>query len=114
MAQSTYARMDFVPFSPKPSGIITILFTLEDTSGSLSNVLNVFKHHGISLQHIESRPSKNFKWEHEFLVELKTPAASTLEALQSSISKFSKNVQVIGQVPESTKNSITSIEVFWP
>lgn len=104
MAQATYARMDFVPFSPKPSGIISFLFTLEDTSGALSNVLNVFRQHGISLQHIESRPSKNFEWEHEFLVELKTPSAETLEALQKDISLLAKNFQVIGQVPESSKN----------
>ena len=92
--------MDFSSEVGKPSGVLSILFTLEDKAGSLGVGLDVFKKHGISLKHIESRPSRNFEWEHEFLVEFDAPAVDRLAALQADLGRIGKNVQLIGQHPD--------------
>lgn len=70
----------------------------------------MFKDHGISLNHIESRPSRNYEWEHEFLVEFKTPSAGSIEDVKKDLGAIAKTVQVIGEVPEDTKSKGTQKE----
>lgn len=101
MSQSShaqpYARMDFITDrAGRPSDILAFLFTLQDDPGSLKTVLEVFKQQGVSLKHIESRPSKNFEWEHDFLVELAVQPADKLVSIEGDLAKIAKNVQLIG------------------
>ncbi len=106
----SYARMDFLTdYHPKSRGIISFVFALEDKSGSLSNALNVFNKHGISLKHIESRPSRNFEWEHEFLVELSTPPAEVIESIKNGLCSIAKNVQLIGEIPDAEEKGTLQI-----
>lgn len=94
----------FESFEPAGStantGLITLLFTLDDSSGSPQRALTIFKEQGISLKHIESRPSRNFEWEHDFIVELGSLPSDQLEVLKVALSKIAKNVNFIGGLPD--------------
>jgi chorismate mutase/prephenate dehydratase len=48
----------------------SLVFTLEDQPGTLLDVLNIFKSADINMSHIESRPSKDPRWNYNFLVTL--------------------------------------------
>ena len=98
--------MDFSSDPGEPTGSLSFLFTLEDQAGSLSSCLNIFKRHDISLSHIESRPSRNFEWEHEFLVEFDAPPVDTLEKLKSDLLLLAKNIQLIGQHPDISSKGL--------
>lgn len=92
-----YARMDFLQnYRPPATGNITFLFTLEDTSGALKAALEVFHRHGVSLKHIESHPSRNFEWEHDFIAEAKGPDGKVTEAVIAELQQMAKNVHLIG------------------
>ena len=39
-------------------GLSSVIFTVKDEVGSLSQILSTFQKHGVSLSHIESRPNK--------------------------------------------------------
>lgn len=94
--------------TPKPSKSLSLLFSLEDKASSLSSALHVFQKHGISLEHIESRPSKSFQWEHEFLVEFATLPPPTIAVLVQDLGAVAKGVRLIGaEVPEVPSESST-------
>lgn len=44
--------------NPLEGSVTTLHFTLNDTPGALADALGVFRDHGISMTHLESRPSK--------------------------------------------------------
>ncbi|KAF5404657.1 Biopterin-dependent aromatic amino acid hydroxylase [Paragonimus heterotremus] len=46
----------------------SIIFSVEESVGSLSNTLNIFKQSGVNLLHIESRPSKRGSGFYDFFV----------------------------------------------
>ncbi|QDU33842.1 P-protein [Poriferisphaera corsica] len=48
----------------------SIMFTTEHAAGALSDVLNVFRDHGINLTHIDKRPSKRVNWEYYFFIDV--------------------------------------------
>jgi chorismate mutase/prephenate dehydratase len=48
----------------------TVAFSLRDGRGALMRALAVFDEEGISLSHIESRPSREKSWDYVFLAEL--------------------------------------------
>lgn len=47
-----------------------IMFTTEHRSGALSDVLDVFRKHGLNMTHIDKRPSRRENWEYYFFVDL--------------------------------------------
>ena len=47
-----------------------IMFTTEDRSGSLANVLETFKRNAVNLTHLEKRPSREENWDYTFFVDL--------------------------------------------
>jgi chorismate mutase/prephenate dehydratase len=57
---------------PKPSGDdkTAIMFTTEHKSGALSEVLDIFREHGLNMTHIDKRPSKRVNWEYYFFVDV--------------------------------------------
>lgn len=73
----------------------SILFTIEDRPGALEEALAVFKAHEISLQHIESRPSKSSHSEYDFMVEFHLAEADHLEQLTQALEAVSKRMTVI-------------------
>ncbi|XP_054155814.1 protein henna-like [Oppia nitens] len=48
---------------------VNVIFTLKEKVGALVDVLQLFKDNGVNLYRIESRSSKRFKDDYEFLVE---------------------------------------------
>lgn len=56
----------------KPSGDdkTSIMFTTEHKSGALTDVLDVFRTHGLNMTHIDKRPSKRVNWEYIFFVDV--------------------------------------------
>lgn len=58
--------------SPRPTGDdkTTLLFTTEHRAGALTDVLNVFRDHGLNLTRLAERPSQRMNWEYYFFVDL--------------------------------------------
>ena len=83
----------------------SLLFTIDDRTGALESALRVFKVNGISLLHIESRPSKNFEWEYDFMTEFVLQDVSKVEQVKAGLSGIAKNVTVISSHPELSKTS---------
>lgn len=56
----------------KPSGDdkTSILFTTEHKAGALTDVLNVFRDHGLNLTRLAERPSQRMNWEYFFFVDV--------------------------------------------
>ena len=48
----------------------SIMFTTEHKPGALTNVLDVFRDHGLNMTHIDKRPSKRVNWEYYFFVDI--------------------------------------------
>jgi len=48
----------------------SLMFATEHKAGALASVLNVFRDHGLSMTHIDKRPSKRVNWEYIFFVDL--------------------------------------------
>ncbi len=70
-----------------------ILFSVLNKSGSLFNILKIFKKNGINMTRIESRPSKIKKWEYIFIVEFENSKdqkrnVKFLESLEKSCKYF--------------------------
>lgn len=57
--------------SPPASGDdkTALMFTTAHQAGALSQVLDVFRNHGINLTHIDKRPSQRVNWEYYFFVD---------------------------------------------
>lgn len=84
------------PTNPDIDTTCSVLFTLEDKPGALDGALRVFKQLGISLKFIESRPSKNFEWEYEFIVDIDVQKEEILQTIKSQLCKVGKNVGIMG------------------
>jgi len=56
----------------RPSGDdkTSILFTTEHKAGALTDVLNVFRDHGLNLTRLAERPSQRMNWEYYFFVDV--------------------------------------------
>lgn len=48
----------------------SILFTTEHKAGALTDVLNVFRDHGLNLTRLAERPSQRMNWEYYFFVDV--------------------------------------------
>ena len=78
----------------------TIAFSVKDGRGALRNVLAVFDDAGINLTRIESRPSRQKRWDYVFLVDLEghredDPVARALSELGTRCDM----VKVLGSYP---------------
>ncbi len=58
--------------SPRPTGDdkTALVFTTEHRAGALTDVLNVFRDHGLNLTRLAERPSQRMNWEYFFFVDL--------------------------------------------
>ncbi|MEM6458969.1 MAG: prephenate dehydratase [Planctomycetota bacterium] len=48
----------------------SVLFTTEHRAGALTDVLNVFRDHGLNLTRLAERPSQRMNWEYYFFVDV--------------------------------------------
>lgn len=80
----------------------SLCFTVRHEAGSLVQVLEQFRQAGISLQRIESRPSKVVDWEYVFYVDAEGHAdAEPLKACLQNASLFCSLLKVFGSYPET-------------
>ncbi|XP_068133041.1 phenylalanine-4-hydroxylase [Hyperolius riggenbachi] len=60
---------------------ISLIFTLKEEVGALAKVLRIFEERGVSLTHIESRPSRLDKDEYQFFINLDNKSTLTLDEI---------------------------------
>ena len=56
--------------APKEGGKVSLVFSMDNRSGTLASVLNIIASYGISLSKIESRPIADEKWEYRFYIDI--------------------------------------------
>ncbi|MDP3790656.1 MAG: prephenate dehydratase [Candidatus Omnitrophota bacterium] len=78
----------------------SIMFSLKDRVGALHDILMPFKHNGINLTKIESRPSKVNAWKYYFFVDMEGHHADKKVAKALSILKKSTTyLKILGSYP---------------
>ena len=60
-----------------------VLFSMKEQVGALNDALKIFSDNGVNLNHIESRSSKRFPNDYEFIVELDTKTGNMDQALDA-------------------------------
>ena len=92
------------PESCPPTGNdkTSLMFAVQDKSGTLFAALKPFERLGISMSKIESRPSKRKAWEYFFFVDIEGHAqdARVVEALEE-LGKCCTLVKVLGSYPKA-------------
>jgi len=88
-------------FPPSGHDRTSVLVFIHDKPGALFDVLSPFARHGISMNRIESRPSRRGMWDYVFFIDLDghaqdEPVASTLTELREQASLF----RVLGSYPK--------------
>lgn len=79
----------------------SVVFTLEDRPGALLAILEVFRRGDLNMRHIESRPSKDSRWRHNFLVTLEGDL-DRREDLESALREVSSQTpwsRILGTYP---------------
>ena len=91
------------PESCPPTGNdkTSLMFAVQDKSGTLFAALEPFNRLGISMSKIESRPSKRKAWEYFFFVDIEGHAqdALVIEALKA-LGECCTLVKVLGSYPK--------------
>ncbi|XP_077328307.1 phenylalanine-4-hydroxylase isoform X2 [Lithobates pipiens] len=60
---------------------ISLIFSLKEQVGALAKVLRIFEERGVSLTHIESRPSRLNKDEYQFFINLDNKSTTALDEI---------------------------------
>ncbi|XP_072002487.1 phenylalanine-4-hydroxylase isoform X1 [Engystomops pustulosus] len=60
---------------------MSLIFSLKEEVGALAKVLRIFEERGVSLTHIESRPSRLNKDEYQFFINLDNKSSPTLDEI---------------------------------
>ncbi|CAB4064475.1 phhA [Lepeophtheirus salmonis] len=87
----------------------TIIFGLNEETGSLAKILVFFKDHGINLLHIESRPSKKEKGQYEFIVDCAIKNISEFNRISDELRKITKHCNVISR---EFKDKVDAVPYF--
>ncbi len=80
----------------------SIMFSVQDKAGALYNALTPFKEFHISLNRIQSRPSKRKNWEYFFFVDLHGHCDDA--AVKNALTELEKHcnfVKILGSYPDS-------------
>lgn len=92
--------------SPEPTGDdkTSLMIAIQDRVGALYDSLLPFKHHGVNLSMIQSRPSKRKSWDYLFYVDcLGHRHDAKLQAVMAELQQYSKAVKVLGTYPRATE-----------
>lgn len=90
----------------KPTGDdkTSIVFTTEDRSGALVEVLQAFHHAGINLSHIDKRPSGRENWTYTFFVDaLGHRDDDAMKKALVEAEAHCKELHILGSYPRSTR-----------
>ncbi len=88
----------------KPSGDdkTSILFTTEHKAGALTDVLNVFRDHGLNLTRLAERPSQRMNWEYYFFVDVEGHLDEPhVQMALSEAKKHCLQLTVLGSFPSA-------------
>ncbi|MEM9419837.1 MAG: prephenate dehydratase [Planctomycetota bacterium] len=88
----------------KPSGDdkTSILFTTEHKAGALTDVLNVFRDHGLNLTRLAERPSQRMNWEYYFFVDVEGHADEPhVQKALGEAKKHCLQLTVLGSFPRA-------------
>ncbi len=92
--------------SPKPTqdDKTSLMFTTEHRAGALTDVLNVFRDHGLNLSRLAERPSQRVNWEYYFFVDLIGHAdePAVARAIEET-RKHCLQLTVLGSFPRATE-----------
>ena len=90
----------------QPSGTdkTAIVFTTAHKPGALSDVLEVFRRHGVNLTHIDKRPSQRVNWEYYFFIDCEGHRRdeNVAKALEEA-SAHCLHLTVLGSFPKATQ-----------
>ncbi len=89
---------------PQPTGAdkTSLLVSTGNRAGSLHEIIEPFAIHGISMSHIESRPSKQGLWDYVFFIDINghqddEHVAKALESLKKNVNLFN----ILGSYPKA-------------
>lgn len=88
---------------PSGNDKTSLILTLENKTGSLSQVLNLLAEHRVNMTMIHSRPVKNTPWHYRFFIDVEghredAPIQAAINALTNEII----DLRVLGSYPAST------------
>ena len=82
----------------------SIMFTTEDRSGALVDVLEIFKRNSINLTHLEKRPSRDQNWDYTFFLDLIGHREDpTIAQIIGEARAYCKSLTVLGSFPASRR-----------
>ncbi|KAF6777186.1 hypothetical protein AHF37_03535 [Paragonimus kellicotti] len=90
--QALIPRMDVTEKGNDDS--LSLIFSVEESVGSLSNTLNIFKQSSVNLLHIESRPSKRRSGFYDFLVVCQNDSGNLKEVIEELKQSGSEPIQL--------------------
>lgn len=80
----------------------TLLVAGHDGPGALHGLLEPFARHGVNLNRIESRPSRQGKWDYVFFIDVDGHIESeALAAVRSDLEAAARRVKVLGSYPRA-------------
>ncbi|XP_054160504.1 protein henna-like [Oppia nitens] len=86
------------------SNTVHIVFSMKEEVGALADALQIFKDNGVNLYRIESRSSKRFKDDYEFLVEC--CGGNSLNSALDQIKPLAHYLQVISRDQTLTDSTV--------
>lgn len=96
--QTRFVLLSREKIPPSGNDKTSILFSVKNKPGALSDVLKVFAARGINLMLIESRPSRKKRGEYRFFIDAAGHASEMLEAFEE-IFEFTGEFKVLGSYP---------------
>ena len=87
----------------------SLLFTVKNRAGTLSDVLNVFSAHKVNMTKLESRPLKGKCWDYVFFTDVECDLSAAARAgLISDIAACCTSIRVLGCYPEGPRLDSTA------
>lgn len=75
---------------------MSVCFATDHMPGSLARVLVKLAEMNVNLSKIQSVPRLNGEWEYMFYLDLELPADPDIEAIMSTLAKYTSNLEVLG------------------
>ena len=75
---------------------MSVCFATDHMPGSLARVLVKLAEMDVNLSKIQSVPRLNGEWEYMFYLDLELPADPDIEAIMSTLAKYTSNLEVLG------------------
>jgi prephenate dehydratase len=75
---------------------MSVCFATDHMPGSLARVLVKLAEMDVNLSKIQSVPRLNGEWEYMFYLDLELPSDPDIEAIMSTLAKYTSNLEVLG------------------